>query len=50
MELDELTYVIRGVVFEVNRVLGPGFFERVHERALLVELRQRGLKLRMREN
>jgi len=44
MALDELTYIIRGAVFEVNRVLGPGFLEKVYERALLVELRQRGLK------
>lgn len=44
MELEELTYKIRGAVFEVNRVLGAGFLERVYERALLVELRLRGLK------
>ena len=44
MELEELTYIIRGAVFEVNRVLGAGFLEKVYERALLVELRQRGLK------
>ena len=44
MELDELTYTIRGSVFEANRVLGSGFLEKVYERALLVELRQQGLK------
>jgi GxxExxY protein len=44
MDLEELTYKIRGAVFEVNRVLGTGFLERVYERALMVELRQQGLK------
>lgn len=31
-------------VFEVGRVPGPGFLEKVYEDALLVELRKRGLK------
>jgi GxxExxY protein len=44
MKLDDITYAIRGAVFEVNRVLGHGFLEKVYENALLVELRLRGLK------
>jgi len=44
MEINEITYVIRGAVFEVNKILGPGFLEKVHENALLVELRRLGLK------
>jgi GxxExxY protein len=44
MEINDITYAINGAVFEVNRVLGPGFLERVYEKALLVELRMRGLK------
>jgi GxxExxY protein len=44
MEINEVTYAIRGAVFEVNKVLGPGFLEKVYENALLVELRRRGLK------
>jgi len=44
MEINEVTYAIRGAVFEVNTVLGPGFLEKVYENALLVELRRRGLK------
>ena len=44
MEINEVTYAVRGAVFEVNRVLGTGFLEEVYENALLVELRQRGLK------
>ena len=39
MDINELTYQIRGAVFEVNRVLGAGFLEKVYENALLVELR-----------
>ena len=38
MDLDHLTYTINGAVFEVNRVLGAGFLEKVYENALLVEL------------
>lgn len=44
MDHEELTYIIRGAVFVVNRVLGARFFEKVYERALLVQLRQRGLQ------
>ena len=44
MEINEVTYAIRGAVFEVNKVLGSGFLEKVYENALLVELRSRGLK------
>jgi len=44
MDINELTYLINGAIFEVNRVLGPGFLEKVYENALLVELIDRGLK------
>lgn len=44
MDITEITYQIRGAVFGVNRVLGAGFLEKVYEKALLVELRRRGLK------
>ena len=44
MDLNELTYLINGAVFEVNRILGPGFLEKVYENALLVELKARGLR------
>ena len=39
----ELTYRIRGCVFEVSRYLGAGFLEKVYERALLRELSMQGL-------
>ena len=44
MDSNDITYQINGAVYEVNRVLGPGFLEKVYENALLIELRLRGLK------
>jgi len=44
MDINDITYAINGAVFEVNRILGPGFLEKVYERALLIELKKRGLK------
>ena len=44
MHINDITYAINGAVFEVNRVLGSGFLEKVYENALLLELRKRGLK------
>ena len=44
MDINDITYAINGAVFEVNRVLGPGFLEKVYENAVLIELRSRGLK------
>ena len=44
MNVNELTYAINGAVFEVNRLLGPGFLEKVYENALMIELEKRGLE------
>ena len=44
MNINQITYQINGAVFEVNKVLGPGFLEKVYENALKVELKRRGLK------
>ncbi len=30
MDINDLTYEINGAVFEVNKVLGPGFLEKVY--------------------
>lgn len=46
MEMGDITYRIRAAVFEVNKVLGAGFLEKVYEKALLVELEKQGLKAR----
>ncbi len=44
MDLNDLTYLINGAIFEVNRILGPGFLEKVYENALLMELKVRGIR------
>jgi len=44
MKTNEITYQINGAIFEVNRLLGHGFLEKVYENALMVELQDRGLK------
>ena len=44
MDINDITYAINGAVFEVNKVLGPGFLEKVYENALLIELKTRGIK------
>ena len=43
MDINDITYKIRAAIFEVNRVLGYGFLEKVYENALLIELKKRGL-------
>jgi GxxExxY protein len=42
---EELTFKIRGAIYEVFKAFGPGLFERVYEKALLIELRSIGLKV-----
>lgn len=44
MNINDLTYQINGAIFEVSRILGAGFLEKVYENALMLELRERGLK------
>lgn len=46
MNADEITKEILGSAFEVSNVLGSGFSEKVYERALLAELRSRGVAAR----
>ena len=41
---DELTELAISSIFEVANTLGAGFLEKVYQRALLVELRLRGLR------
>lgn len=43
LEFEELTDRIIGAAIEVHRTLGPGFLESIYEKAMLVELRRRGL-------
>ena len=41
---DELTEQVLGACFEVSNELGIGFLESVYEKALLIALRDRGLR------
>jgi len=40
---EELSFQVISVVFEVHNVLGPGFLERVYEKALVKEFALRGI-------
>ena len=42
---NELTYQIRGAIWDVYNDLGPGLLESVYEEALCYELQLRGLKV-----
>ena len=46
MDINEITYKINGAVYEVYRVLGHGFLEKVYENALMIELPNSGLMAR----
>jgi GxxExxY protein len=42
-EDEEIAHRTIGAAIEVHRILGPGFLEKIYERALVHELRLRGL-------
>lgn len=44
MDINELTYEINGAIFEVSKLPGAGFLEKVYENALIIELRSREIK------
>ena len=45
LELEDLTERVIGAAIEVHRRLGPGFLESIYEKALVIELRKRGLRV-----
>jgi GxxExxY protein len=45
LEYGELTDRIIAAAIEVHRHLGPGFIESIYQKALLIELRRRGLRV-----
>ena len=45
MTVNDITYEIRGAIYEVYKDLGPGLLESVYEEALAYELSQRGFKV-----
>ena len=42
---NEITYEVRGAIYDVYKALGPGLLESVYEEALVFEIQQRGLKV-----
>ena len=43
MTENEISYQIRGAIYDVYKELGPGLLESVYEEALMFELKDRGL-------
>lgn len=42
---NEITFQIRGAIFDVYNELGPGLLENLYEQAMIVALKMRGLKV-----
>ena len=45
MSDNEITFEVRGAIYDVYKELGPGLLESVYEEALCYELEQRGLRV-----
>lgn len=45
MTINEISYEIRGAIFDVYNELGPGLLESVYQTALMFELIERGLNV-----
>lgn len=45
MTINQISYQIRGAIYDVYKTLGPGLLESVYEEALCFELVQRGLNV-----
>ena len=45
MSLNEISYQIRGAVFDVYNELGTGLMESAYEKAIIIELLNRGLQV-----
>ncbi len=43
---NDLSYLIRGCVFDVYNELGPGLLESIYEAALVYELKEKGLNIK----
>jgi GxxExxY protein len=45
MTENEISYKIRGIVFEIHKKLGPGLFESVYEEIMYHEIQKAGMKV-----
>ncbi len=45
MKENDISYIIRGIVFKIEKELGPGLFESVYEEIMEYELKKAGLKV-----
>lgn len=45
MNENDISYIIRGIVFNIHKKLGPGLFESFYEEILEYELKKAGLKV-----
>ncbi|NLW19663.1 MAG: GxxExxY protein [Candidatus Cloacimonetes bacterium] len=45
MKINDISYQIRGAIFDVYNELGPGLLENVYEKAMVHELQTRGLNV-----
>lgn len=50
MTENEITYEIRGAIYDVYKKLGPGLLESVYEEAMVYELQKRGLTIERQKN
>ena len=46
MDINEITYQIRGAIFNVYNALGPGLLESVYQTTLIYELKKRGMDIK----
>lgn len=46
MRINEISYQIRGAIFDVYNELGPGLLENIYEKAMIHEIGRRGLRVR----
>lgn len=50
MTENQISYQIRGAIYDVYKELGPGLLESVYEEALCYELEKRGLNVERQKN
>src|SRR5687767_11575970 len=46
MTENEISYLVRGVIYKVHKIIGPGVLESVYEPIMAYELRKLGLEVK----